>query len=232
MIFKEIRIFGTKPYPCYLEIMTESVAVCLLFSRLIEEYKLRASCSWINIFLCDQKTFAENSHRNFLCHPVGFYYLCDMEKVTANYPQMSDEAKRQFFFDIIQSVIREAGNFFQWDQSILEKVFENMQSAGLRDCHTVGKAKFASGRRFKLSLEIEGDLYEYKFYAVLFDKHNNRAKRRHFASHTTRDRFIYWADLTDWQIISDNAACFNLSMDKKYIFDLPDLNYRAVPAEK
>ena len=107
-----------------------------------------------------------------------------------------------------------------------------MQSAGLRDCHTVGKAKFASGRRFKLSLEIEGDLYEYKFYAVLFDKHNNRAKRRHFASHTTRDRFIYWADLTDWQIISDNAACFNLSMDKKYIFDLPDLNYRAVPAEK
>ena len=149
MIFKEIRIFGTKPYPCYLEIMTESVAVCLLFSRLIEEYKLRASCSWINIYLCDQKKFAENSHRNFLCHPADFYYLCDMEKVTANYPQMSDEAKRQFFFDIIQSVIREAGNFFQWDQSILEKVFENMQSAGLRDCHTVGKAKFASGRRFK-----------------------------------------------------------------------------------
>ena len=84
MIFKEIRIFGTKPYPCYLEIMTESVAVCLLFSRLIEEYKLRASCNWINIFLCDQKTFAENSQRNFLYHPADFYYLCEQESKCTN----------------------------------------------------------------------------------------------------------------------------------------------------
>ena len=145
MIFKEIRILGTKPYPCYLEIMTESVAVCLLFSRLIEEYKLRASCSWINIYLCDQKKFAENSHRNFLCHPANFYYLYDIEKITANYPQMSDEAKRQFFFDVIRSAVRKAGNFFQWDQSIQEKVFENMQRAGLRDCYTAGKPKFVSG---------------------------------------------------------------------------------------
>lgn len=38
--------------------------------------------------------------------------------------------------------------------------------------------------------------------------------------------------LTDWQIISDNAACFNLSMDKKYICDIPELNFRAVPVEK
>ena len=222
-MFNEVRIFGQKSYAnCWLPIMTESTAVSEAFRRLTWPYKIKAPFRWINIRLLDKKTYDQEKEYDFRGTPSVYCSICeDMERLDSSYNMLPDEEKRLLFFNSIQKTVEKCIILYNWDANIFQKIFLQMQQDKLLDEYFYEKKIWINKKRYLLSIKIVGDLYDYKFFIVLYDSKLDIYNQKLFMTHTTRDRFVYWATIKGWTIENDSLVCWEYI--NKYFFSIPDL---------